>query len=108
MDVRQTSTAMATMIANVERVILGTRESVELAVTAFFAGYHVLVEGVPGVGKTMLARTIAKSIDGTFKRIQGTSDLLPSDITGATVFDQASASFSFVEGPVFANIVLFD
>ena len=99
---------MRSMIDNVERVILGKRDDVELAVTALFAGYHVLVEGVPGVGKTMLSRSIARSIDGTFHRVQGTSDLLPSDITGASVFDQASGSFSFVKGPIFANIVLFD
>jgi MoxR-like ATPase len=99
---------MALLVSNIERVILGKREAVELAVAAFFAGHHVLVEGVPGVGKTMLARTIAKSIDGSFKRLQGTSDLLPSDITGASVFDQSTSSFSFVPGPVFANVVLFD
>ena len=108
MDLGQTSTAMTTLAANVERVIVGKRRAVELAVVALFAGQHVLVEGVPGVGKTMLARTMARSIDGTFKRVQGTSDLLPSDITGAAVFDQASATFTFVPGPVFANVVLFD
>ena len=108
MDLRQTTGAMASMVANVERVILGKRDDVELAITALFAGHHVLVEGVPGVGKTMLSRSIARSIDGSFHRIQGTSDLLPSDITGASVFDQAAASFSFVKGPIFANIVLFD
>src|SRR5688500_17005971 len=108
MDLRQTSGAMDGMIQNVERVILGKRDDVELAITALFAGYHVLVEGVPGVGKTMHSRSIARSIDGTFHRIQGTSDLLPSDITGASVFDQATSSFAFVKGPVFAHIVLFD
>ncbi|MEX2393963.1 MAG: MoxR family ATPase [Actinomycetota bacterium] len=99
---------MAGLVSNIERVILGKREAVELTVAALFAGQHVLVEGVPGVGKTMLARTIAKSIDGRFKRIQGTSDMLPTDIIGASVFDQSSSSFSFVPGPVFANVVLFD
>jgi MoxR-like ATPase len=99
---------MAATVENVERVITGQRGPVELAVVSLFAGQHLLVEGVPGVGKTMLARTIARSVDGSFKRIQGTSDLLPSDITGSTVFDQSSSSFSFVPGPVFANVVLFD
>jgi MoxR-like ATPase len=99
---------MGSLVTNVERVILGKRHEVELAIGSLFAGQHVLVEGVPGVGKTMLARTIARSIDGAFKRIQGTSDLLPSDITGASVFDQSTSSFSFVPGPVFANVVLFD
>jgi MoxR-like ATPase len=108
MDLGQTASAMTSLVANVERVIVGKRHSVELAVVALFAGQHVLVEGVPGVGKTMLARTMARSIDGTFKRVQGTSDLLPSDITGAAVFDQGSSSFTFVPGPVFANVVLFD
>ena len=108
MDLRQTTSAMTSLVSNVERVIVGKRRAVELAVVSLFAGQHVLVEGVPGVGKTMLARAVARSIDGTFKRVQGTSDLLPSDITGAAVFDQASGSFTFVPGPVFANVVLFD
>jgi MoxR-like ATPase len=108
MDLGQTASAMSTLVHNVERVIVGKRGAVELAVAALFAGQHVLVEGVPGVGKTMLARTMARSLDGTFKRIQGTSDLLPSDITGAAVFDQSSGTFSFVPGPVFANVLLFD
>jgi MoxR-like ATPase len=108
MDLGQTASAMISLVTNVERVIVGKRRGVELAVVALMAGQHVLVEGVPGVGKTMLARTMARSIDGTFKRVQGTSDLLPSDITGAAVFDQSTGSFTFVPGPVFANVVLFD
>jgi MoxR-like ATPase len=108
MDLRQTTQAMSALVSNVERVMIGKRQAVELTVAALFAGQHVLVEGVPGVGKTMLSRTVAKSIDGSFKRIQGTSDMLPSDIIGASVFDQSSSSFSFVPGPVFANVVLFD
>ncbi|MCA1831037.1 MAG: MoxR family ATPase [Actinobacteria bacterium] len=108
MDLRQTTSAMESMVASVERVIMGKREAVELAVCALFAGVHLLIEDVPGVGKTMLARSIAKSIDASFKRIQGTSDLLPSDITGATVYDQQTHTFNFVPGPVFANVVLFD
>lgn len=108
MDLGQTTAAMSTLVANVERVMVGNRRNVELAVVALFAGQHVLVEGVPGVGKTMLARTMARSIDGTFKRVQGTSDLLPTDITGGAVFDQGARSFVFVPGPVFANVVLFD
>lgn len=108
MDLRQTTAAMASMAESVERVITGKREAVEFATCALFAGMHLLIEDVPGVGKTMLARSVARSIDGSFKRIQGTSDLLPSDITGATMYDQATSSFNFVPGPVFANVLLFD
>jgi MoxR-like ATPase len=108
MDLRTTTAAMDALVSNVARVITGKRSAVELAAVALFAGQHLLIEDVPGVGKTMLARAVAKSIDGSFKRIQGTSDLLPSDITGATVFDQGSRTFHFVPGPVFANVVLFD
>jgi MoxR-like ATPase len=108
MDLRTTTAAVEGLVANVEKVITGKRREVELAAVALFAGQHLLIEDVPGVGKTMLARAMARSIDGSFKRIQGTSDLLPSDITGSTVFDQASGSFHFVPGPVFANVVLFD
>jgi len=108
MDLRQTTSAMVSMVDSVERVITGKRDAVELATCALFGSIHLLIEDVPGVGKTMLARAIARSIDGTFKRIQGTSDLLPSDITGATMYDQASSSFNFVPGPVFANVLLFD
>ena len=108
MDLRQTTSAIAGMVANIERVIVGKQDSVQLAVVALFGGQHLLLEGVPGVGKTVLARAIARSIDGSFKRIQGTSDLLPADITGASVFDQGSGRFTFVAGPVFTNVLLFD
>lgn len=108
MDITATSNAMSAVVGNVERVIVGKSEEVALATVALFSGQHLLVEGVPGVGKTMLGRALAKSIDGTFKRIQGTSDMLPSDITGTNVFDQSSGRFHFVPGPVFANVVLFD
>jgi MoxR-like ATPase len=108
MDLQQTTGAMTGLVDNVEHVITGKHEAVELAAVALFAGQHLLVEDVPGVGKTMLARALARSIDGSFKRIQGTADLLPTDITGSTVFDQGSGSFTFVPGPVFANVLLFD
>jgi MoxR-like ATPase len=99
---------MEALAANAGRVITGKRHAIEMAVVALFAGQHLLIEDVPGVGKTMLARAVARSIDGTFKRVQGTSDLLPSDITGSTVFDQKANAFVFAPGPVFANVVLFD
>ena len=108
MDRAAATTAARTLIENVERVIRGKRSSVEAAATTLFAGGHLLIEDVPGVGKTMLARAFARSIRGSFKRIQATPDLLPSDVTGSSVFNQASRSFEFMPGPLFANVVLID
>lgn len=106
---RPHATALAgSLLSNVERVIKGKREAVQLAVTALLAGGHLLIEDVPGVGKTMLGRCMARSVRGSFKRIQATPDLLPSDITGSTVFNQSNRSFEFIEGPIFANVVLID
>ncbi len=96
------------LMENIKRVIRGRDGAVETAVSALFAGGHLLVEDVPGVGKTMLARSMALSIDGTYKRIQATPDLLPSDVTGAAIFNQARAEFQFIEGPVFTNVLLVD
>jgi len=93
---------------NVEAVMVGKRETVEHTLTAILAGGHVLLEDVPGVGKTMLARAIAGSVDGDFKRVQFTPDLLPSDVTGVNVFDQTTREFEFRPGPIFANVVLGD
>jgi MoxR-like ATPase len=93
---------------NVRLVIRGKDDQVELAVVAILSGGHLLIEDVPGVGKTMLARSLALSLSGTYRRIQFTPDLLPSDITGTNVFNQKSAEFEFRPGPVFANIVLAD
>jgi MoxR-like ATPase len=89
-------------------VVLGKPEVVRLALTALFAQGHVLLEDVPGVGKTTLARAIAASIRGQWRRIQFTPDLLPSDVSGVTIFNQASRQFEFHPGPVFANIVIAD
>ena len=96
------------IIRSVETVIDGKREAVELALMTVLAEGHLLIEDVPGVGKTMLARALARSIDCTVNRIQFTPDLLPSDITGVSVFDQATREFQFKPGPVFANIVIGD
>jgi len=93
---------------NVERVIVGKRREIELILVAMLAQGHVLIEDVPGVGKTMLARAMALSIGGTFKRIQFTPDLLPSDVTGVDIFDQREGKFTFRPGPIHANLVLAD
>ncbi len=93
---------------NVERVIVGKREAVELLLVAMLCEGHVLLEDVPGVGKTMLARSLAVTLGGEFKRIQCTPDLLPNDITGVSVFNQSSGEFEFRPGPVFVHILLAD
>jgi MoxR-like ATPase len=94
--------------SNVEKVIQGKRDVVELALLALIAEGHVLVEDVPGVGKTQLAKSIARSIDSVFQRIQFTPDLLPSDVTGVSVWDRNRNEFEFKPGPIFANIVVGD
>ncbi|HEX9638930.1 MAG TPA: MoxR family ATPase [Acidobacteriota bacterium] len=96
------------LITNLRHALRGKPEAVELAVVALLSGGHLLIEDVPGVGKTTLARALARSVAGSFRRIQFTSDLLPSDLLGVTVFDTAAAEFRFKPGPVFANIVLAD
>src|SRR5436190_14116734 len=98
----------STLIGNVEKVIVGKRSVVELAVVALLAEGHILIEDVPGVGKTMLARALASSLGATFKRIQFTPDLLPNDVTGVSVYNQRTAEFEFRSGPAFANILLAD
>ena len=98
----------ARVIDNVEQVIIGKRESIELLMVALLCEGHVLIEDVPGVGKTMLARSIAVSLGGQFKRLQCTPDLLPNDVTGVSVFNQQSSQFEFRPGPIFVNILLAD
>ena len=96
------------VIDNVEHVIIGKREAIELLMVALLCEGHVLIEDVPGVGKTMLARSIAASLGGAFKRVQCTPDLLPNDLTGVSVFNQQASQFEFRPGPIFVNIMLAD
>ncbi len=96
------------IVDNVERVIIGKATTVELAVVGLMSKGHLLIEDAPGVGKTMLARSIAKSIHCSFKRIQFTPDMLPGDITGVSIYNQKTGDFEFRPGPIMANIVLAD
>ncbi len=96
------------IVENVEKVIIGKRAEVELALIALICKGHALIEDVPGVGKTMLAKSIARSLGCVFKRIQFTPDLLPSDITGVSIYNQKTGDFEFREGPIIAQVVLAD
>src|SRR6201993_3170865 len=90
------------------RVVIGVESSVNALVIALIARGHVLVQGVPGLGKTLFAKTLARALGGEFKRIQGTADLMPSDIIGVHIFDEAARNFAFRPGPLFADVVLVD
>ena len=104
----QFATLFDRLVRGVEEVVLGKQHVIRLAFTALFSEGHLLLEDVPGTGKTSLARAIAQSVRGTNNRVQFTPDLLPGDITGVSIFDQRTATFEFHRGPVFANIVLAD
>src|ERR1700746_167940 len=101
--------ALATkIIANMEKVIIGKRQALQLCLVAYFCEGHILLEDVPGVAKTMLARALAGSVGCTFKRIQCTPDLLPTDVTGVSIFNPKTTEFEFRPGPIFAQTLLAD
>ncbi|HZC19945.1 MAG TPA: AAA family ATPase [Rubrobacteraceae bacterium] len=108
MDYDGFAEATSRIVDNVERVVTGKRKAVFLALVPLLARGHLLIEDVPGVGKTLLARSLACSVAGRFRRIQFTPDLLPSDVTGLNVYNQGEGRFEFWAGPVFANVVLAD
>jgi MoxR-like ATPase len=108
MSVQQFAQAFATIRSEVNRVLLGQDEVVEQVLLAIFARGHVLIEGVPGLGKTLLVRTLGRVLGSEFKRIQFTPDLMPSDVTGGNIFNQQQNAFEFVAGPVFTQLLLAD
>jgi len=108
LDYNDFSERVGRIVANVGRAVAGKSENVSLAVVALLAGGHVLIEDVPGVGKTLLAKSLARSIRAEFRRIQFTPDLLPADVTGLNVYNQGEGEFEFWAGPVFSNVVLAD
>jgi len=98
----------ATVLANVEKVVVGKTQAIQTAIASLLAGGHVLLEDAPGVAKTVLVKALSKSLGLMFKRVQCTPDLLPTDVTGASIFNQKTSDFEFRHGPVFANLVLVD
>jgi MoxR-like ATPase len=108
MRIEQYAEIVSRLMQNIESVIVGKRGVVEGCLVGLLSGGHILLEDVPGVGKTMLAKTLARSLGASYKRIQFTPDLLPSDVTGTVVFDQTGGDFKFREGPVFSHVVLAD
>src|ERR1700754_3916924 len=110
-EVEQFQKRIGTLREEIGKVVVGNREVIDGALTCMLAGSHALLEGVPGLGKTMLVKTLAQALDLSFSRIQFTPDLMPADVIGTTVIDEArtgSKAFEFRPGPIFAHIVLAD
>lgn len=108
MKVAEIAEKSSSIVAEIEQAIVGKHESVRMAVLTLLCNGHLLIEDIPGVGKTTLAKALARSVGGEFRRIQFTPDLLPADITGSSIFNQPAGKFEFVPGPIFGNIVLVD
>lgn len=108
MELKEIQEITSKIKENVNKIIIGKSQVIDLILTSILAGGHVLLEDTPGTGKTVLAKSIAKSINSNFKRIQFTPDLLPSDITGLNIFNQKKNQFTFIKGPIFTNILLAD
>jgi MoxR-like ATPase len=107
-DIREISAAADAITSEVGKAIVGKEKTVKLAIVGLLCNGHILVEDIPGVGKTTLAKALARSIGGEFRRMQFTPDLLPADITGSSIYNQKEGDFEFRPGPVFANVVLVD
>lgn len=108
MDITQATTILKQLENNIETIIIGKQKQIRLILAALLSRGHILLEDTPGTGKTKLAKAITASIDGSFKRVQFTPDLLPSDVTGINIYNQKTQEFEFVKGPVFANLLLAD
>ncbi len=100
--------AVEQLMDNLSKTVVGKTDAIQLVLVALFSGGHALLEDVPGVGKTLLAKSLARSIDGIFQRIQCTPDLLPSDVTGTNIWNPRSGAFEFMPGPIFSNVLLTD
>ena len=107
-DIQRTTARARRIVEEIETVIVGKRHAVEMVAIGLLSNGHVLIEDIPGVGKTMLAKALAKALGATYRRIQFTPDLLPADITGTSIYNQKTAEFVFREGPVFTNVLLAD